>query len=260
MLSLTYPATTQKKDAPYSRSLEKDYDVTINVITVEDAILKIGEIQPDLILLDINLRSDKDGITLGEYLLKKDSIPFIYITSNYDKTTLDRVKDTRPYGFIVKPFKSTDLLATVFLALNTFKHRKIDLMRSESEIVNDVPFQIKETINFINDHLTEKIEINDLAKTTKWKTHHYIKVFTKYMGVTPYQYILLRKIEKSKVLLLDDSIPITSIAFELGFQSYSNFINSFKKITKTTPSAYRDMEQLKRKMKDISPKISEYSK
>lgn len=232
--------------------LEKEYDVTINVVTVEDALIKIDEIQPDLILLDINLRADKDGITLGEWLLKKDSIPFIYITSNHDNITLDRVKDTRPYGFIVKPFKSSDLLATVYLALNNFKHRNLDVLRTEKEIIDDVPFQIKETIHFINEHITEKIEITDLANRTKWKTHHYIKVFTKYMGVTPYQYILTRKIERAKVLLSDDTIPITSIAFELGFQSYSNFINSFKKITSTTPKAFRNLVKMNQRMNENS--------
>lgn len=228
--------------------LEKEYDVIINVTTAEAAFVKIEEEKPDLVLLDINLRSDKDGVSVGEYLLKKDTIPFIYITSYFDKATLDRVKDTRPYGFIVKPFKPDDLLSTVFLALNTFKHRNIDVMRSENEIIDDVPFQIKETIHYINEHLGEKIEINDLASITKWKTHHYIKVFTKYMGVTPYQYLLLRKIEKSKVMLLDESISITSIAFELGFLSYSNFINSFKKITGTTPKAFRNKEKVYKKL------------
>lgn len=229
--------------------LDKDYEVIINITNADDAIIKIEEEKPDLILLDINLRADKDGISVGEYLLKKDTIPFIYITSYCDKATLDRVKDTRPYGFIVKPFKADDLMSTVFLALNSFKHRNIDVMRSEKEIIDDVPFQIKETINYINNHLTEKIEISDLAAITKWQTHHYIKVFTKFMGITPYQYILIRKIEKSKALLLDESIPITAIAFELGFLSYSNFINSFKKITNTTPKAYRNMEMVKKKLK-----------
>jgi AraC-like DNA-binding protein len=227
--------------------LENDYDVIINVKSVDEAILKIEEEQPNLVLLDINLRTEKDGTSIGEYLLKKDSIPFVYITSYCDKTTLDRVKDTRPYGYIVKPFKSADLLSTVFLALNTFKHRKVDLMRSEKEIIDDIPYRIKETINYINEHLCEKIEVNVLAKITNWKPHHFIRVFTKFMGVTPYQYILIRKIEKSKVLLLDESISITSIAFELGFQSYSNYINAFKKITNTTPEMFRNIEKLNNK-------------
>lgn len=223
--------------------LETDYEVIINIRTVEDAIMRIELEKPDLVLLDINLKANRDGTELGEYLLKKDTIPFVYITSFSDKTTLDKVKDTRPFGYIVKPFKTSDLQSIVYLALNNFKHRKIDYLRSEEEIIDDIPYRIKETINYINSHLCEKIEITTLSEITHWKPHHYIRVFTKFMKVTPYQYILIRKIEKSKVLLLDESISITSIAFELGFQSYSNFINAFKKITGSTPEAYRKIEK-----------------
>lgn len=228
--------------------LENEYEVITNTTNVEDAILKIELMKPDLVLIDINLKTNREGTELGEYLLKKDIIPFIYITSFSDNYTLDKVKDTRPYGFIVKPFKSADLQTSVFLALNTFKHRKIDLLHSEKEIINDVPYRIKETINYINSHLCDKIDINTLAEITKWKSHHFIRVFTRYMEVTPYQYILIRKIEKAKILLLDETISISSIAYELSFQSYSNFINAFKKITGTTPESFRNKIQLNKKI------------
>jgi AraC-like DNA-binding protein len=227
--------------------LETNYHVIINIKTVEEAITIIEIEKPDLVLIDIQLRADKEGTDLGEYLIKKDVIPFIYITSLTDRMTLEKVKNTRPYGYIVKPFKTEDLETTVFLALNTFKYRKIDNLRSENEILNDIPFRIKETINYINQNLHDKIDIETLAEITNWKTHHYIRVFTRYMGVTPYQYILTRKIEKSKVLLLDKSISVSSIAFDLGFQSYSNYINAFKKIIGSTPESYRNFEILKKK-------------
>jgi len=230
--------------------LNDDYEVIINIKTVEEAIEKIETEKPDLVLLDINLKSEKNGISVGEYLLNKNTIPFIYITSYYDASTLDSVKETRPYGFIVKPFKTTDLLTSVFLALNTFKYRKIDLLRADEEFADDIPFRIKETINYINEHLYEKIELDDLVKITNWKKHHFIRVFTKYIGVTPYQYILSRKIEKAKVLLFDETLQISSIAFELGFQSYSNFVNAFKKLTSITPEAYRNKARLKNKIQN----------
>ncbi len=224
--------------------LESDYDVIINIKTVEEAMERIEKEDFDLVLLDINLKTDKDGTHLGKYLLHKDTIPFIYLTSYSDKATLDNVKDTRPYGFLVKPFKANDLQSIVFLALNNFKHRNIDVLRSNVEIIDDIPYRIKNTINYINNHLYEKIELSTLASITNWKEHHFIRVFTKLIGVTPYQYILARKIEKAKILLMDDSMPITSISFELGFQSHSNFINAFKKITNTTPEAFRNLVRI----------------
>lgn len=228
---------------------QEDYEAIINIVNVDQAIEAIETENPNLVLIDVNLKSNKDGTEIGHYLLQKDTIPFVYITSNSDSITLEKVKDTRPYGFIVKPFKPIDIKTTVFLALNTFKHRKIDHIRStEEEIIDDIPFRIKQTITYINEHILERIEIDRLAEITKWKKHHFIRIFTKHMDITPYQYILNRKIEKSKILLQDDRISITAISFELGFQSYSNFCNAFKKITNKTPDAYRNLKKMNRKL------------
>lgn len=228
---------------------QEDYEVIINIVDVEQAITAIEIENPDLVLIDVNLKSNKDGIRIGHYLLQKDTIPFVYITSNSDSATLDKIKDTRPYGFIVKPFKPIDIKSTVYLALNTFKHRKIDYVRSqEEEIINDIPYRIKQTVAYINQHVVERIEINTLAEITKWKKHHFIRIFTKHMNITPYQYILIRKIDKSKILLQDEGISIKEISFELGFLSHSNFCNAFKKITNTTPEGYRNLKKMKQEM------------
>jgi len=227
--------------------LEQDYEVLTNVSTVEDVIEQLEHEHFDLVLLDINLKADKDGTYLGKFLLKKDIIPFVYITSYSDPVTLDKVKDTRPYGFLFKPFRPVDLQTIVFLALHNFKHRNVDLLRSNVEVIDNIPFRIKNTINYIDEHISEKIELSTLATITNWKEHHFIRVFTKLLGVTPYQYILSRKIEKAKVLLMADDLPITSISFELGFQSHSNFINAFKKVTNTTPEAFRNLARANKK-------------
>ena len=218
---------------------EDDFEVIIDVVCVEDAIEMIEKHKPVLVLIDINLNQNKDGIDLGSYLLEKDGIPFIYITSYSDKATIDRVKATRPYGFLVKPFRPHDIKTTVSLVLNNFKHRKIDILRDETKLTNDIPFRIKQTVNYINSHLSEKIEISDLARIARWQNEHFIRMFTKYLNITPYQYVLKVKIEKSKVMLSESSIPIVDIAFELGFQSYGNFCNAFKQVTNETPENYK---------------------
>lgn len=223
---------------------EEGYNAIINVTSVDKAIQIIEEINPVLVLIDINLKQDKDGIELGEYLLIKDKIPYIYLTSYHDKLTLDRVKDTRPHGYIVKPFKSVDLITTISIVLNNFKHNKIDSTRSQEEVNTNIPFKIKETITYINNHVYEKIEISELSSITPWKIHHFIRMFTKYVGETPYQYILRRKIKKAEALLTETNQPINEIAFDLGFLSYSNFCIAFKKMNKNeTPENYRNKNQ-----------------
>ncbi|RKS95528.1 AraC-like DNA-binding protein [Flavobacterium limicola] len=227
-------------------TLEKlGFEVIIDVTSVEQAILYIEEHQPMLVLIDINLNKNKDGTHLGQYLLQKDTMPYIYITSYADKSTLDQVNATRPNGYIVKPFKDDDLKATVSVVLNNYYHKKIDALRNNENENDPVPLRIRKVVDYINNHLDKKIEIHELATLTEWKMDHFIRLFSKYLKTTPYQYILSRKINKAKSLLEDTVVPINEIVFELGFESNSNFYQAFKKITNDTPENYRRKQQLK---------------
>ena len=222
---------------------QEGYEIMLNIMTVEKAIRLINEFNPALVLIDINLNQEMEGIKIGQYLHAGDRIPYIYITSYTDKLTLDEVKDTRPHGFIAKPFKPIDIITTVSIVLNNYAHRNVDPLRNDIEIVSDIPFRIKQTINYINENINNRIELHEIAALTNWQTTHFIRIFTKYIGITPYQYILRRKIEKAKALLEETSIPASDIAFELGFESYSNFCTAFKKIVMSTPDAYRKKAQ-----------------
>ncbi|WP_396192205.1 response regulator transcription factor [Flavobacterium sp.] len=218
---------------------EEGFDAIINVDNVNDAITTIENLNPSLVLIDISLRQDKDGVHLGAFLLERDKIPFIYITSYSDKSTLERVRETRPYGYIVKPFKPTDLKSTVDIVLHNFKHRNIDVLRQDKEISNDIPFILKQSLKYINDNVNEKIKISDLANQTRWESQHFNRLFTQYIGSTPYKYIMDKKIEKAKTLLIETKIPIVQLSFDLGFKSHSNFCSIFKKVTGKTPENFR---------------------
>ena len=80
---------------------------------------------PDLILLDINLEDDLDGIEIAEYINDHSKIPFIYLTSYADIETLMRAKKTKPQGYIVKPFNKEQLLSTIEIALYNASHNSI---------------------------------------------------------------------------------------------------------------------------------------
>ena len=124
--------------------------------------------------------------------------------------------------------------------LNNYQHKNIDPRRSEEPIKNEVPFRIREVVNFINNNLEKKIEIEDLVKLTQWKKHHFIRMFTQTLEITPYQYVLKAKIEKAKSLITETNQPISEISQDLGFESYSNFCIAFKKLNeKENPDAYK---------------------
>jgi len=98
-----------------AQTLEKHgYHVVGIADEADEAFELIQSESPDIALLDINIEGDKDGIHIAEKL----EIPFVFLTSYYDKNTLDRAKRTNPSGYIVKPFSEKDLIANLEMALH----------------------------------------------------------------------------------------------------------------------------------------------
>lgn len=237
-----------------SSILEKEgHETVIGITTVEEAITALNDYEVKLVIIDISLRNNSDGIQLGKYLYKKATLPYIYITSHSDNITLERIKDTRPHGIIIKPFKPIDIKSTVSVILNNFMYKNIDVLRNEEEknklIINEVPFILKSVIEYINENINEKIDIHELSARTKWSHHHFIRNFTKYINQTPYQYILGKKIDKAKAIICETDTSLSLIANDLGFHSYSNFCNAFKKETGKTPELYRKFYFIKNQLK-----------
>jgi DNA-binding LytR/AlgR family response regulator len=88
----------------------------------EDTIDLIRESRPDLVLLDINLQGNADGIEIGARIKEEFNIPFIYLTAYADHATIDRAKKTEPDGFLVKPFDEKSLRSAIEIAL--YRHKE----------------------------------------------------------------------------------------------------------------------------------------
>lgn len=73
---------------------------------------------PDLILMDIGLGDDTDGILLSKKILKDHNVPIVFLTGHTDGDTIARVKEVGPSGFIIKPFNDRDLQVSIELAIN----------------------------------------------------------------------------------------------------------------------------------------------
>jgi PAS domain S-box-containing protein len=105
--------------------LEKfGYTVTAIAISGELAIKRIGENTPDLVLMDIRLKGQMDGVETAEKIRDNFNIPIIYLTANADESTLERAKVTDPFGYILKPFKEKELKTTIEITLNKYQTEK----------------------------------------------------------------------------------------------------------------------------------------
>lgn len=99
---------------------------------------------------------------------------------------------------------------------------------------------VTDTIAYINQHFHTSLSIKDLAQKANLSLYHFIRVFTKETGITPYQYLMNTRIAAAKFLLKTSDIPVKDIAFRTGFHSESSFCTCFKKIEQLTPSTYRN--------------------
>lgn len=105
-----------------ARDIEKrlkklGYVVSASVASGEAAIEKVAEVRPDLVLMDIRLKGQMDGIEAAEQIRTDFNIPVIYLTAYADDVTLQRAKVTEPFGYIVKPFDERDLHVAIEVAL-----------------------------------------------------------------------------------------------------------------------------------------------
>jgi two-component system, response regulator PdtaR len=83
----------------------------------KDALEQIAKIQPEIVLMDISLSSQPDGITVAEEIRKTyGGMAIVYLTSRTDEETLARAKNTHPNAYLVKPFDDKDLRVAIELA------------------------------------------------------------------------------------------------------------------------------------------------
>ena len=88
------------------------------VDTAEEGIEIATTEHPDLVLMDIRLRGEKDGVQAAAEIRRRVDVPVIYLTAYSDRVTLDRAKHTEPYGYVLKPFHERELQVTIELAMH----------------------------------------------------------------------------------------------------------------------------------------------
>jgi PAS domain S-box-containing protein len=107
------------------------YVVVGSVNSGEAAIKAAAEIKPDLILMDIILKGEVDGIEAAREIMKHHDIPVIYLTANADLSTVSRARDTASYGYITKPINQYNITANIDTAL--YKHELQKRLKESEE-------------------------------------------------------------------------------------------------------------------------------
>ena len=108
------------------------YEVCGVAASVVDALHLMEHEKPHMVMLDIHLRGPLTGIDLADKLIRRN-IAFVYLSANSNRQTLDAAKVTRPYGFLVKPFRERDVLIMLEVALYRCRTEQQDLAKPEQQ-------------------------------------------------------------------------------------------------------------------------------
>jgi len=123
------------------------YQVPEIQVTGEDAVNAAERLMPDLILMDITLAGDMDGIRAAQEIRKRHDIPLVYLTANADQSTVERARETEPFGYLNKPVSELDLLTNIDTAL--FKHHMERRLREREERLRLITDNMVDTITQI---------------------------------------------------------------------------------------------------------------
>ncbi len=98
-----------------------------------DAVKKAGETKPDLVLMDIMLKGEMDGIDAAQQIRDLYDIPIVYLTAYFDDETLERAKVTEPFGYILKPFEDMGIQSVIEMAI--YKHQVEQRLKKQAKIL-----------------------------------------------------------------------------------------------------------------------------
>ncbi|WP_414552346.1 ATP-binding protein [Anabaena sp. CCY 0017] len=139
MNMISIPSDNQTVTAVKILIVEDEYILAINlqesleslkytVVDIVDsaaaAITKANELRPNLILMDIRLRGEQDGIHAAEQIWNTLQIPVIYVTGHSDRSTVERATLTSPFGYILKPIKEQELYVAIQTAINRYEREQ----------------------------------------------------------------------------------------------------------------------------------------
>lgn len=118
------------------------YTIAAKILHSKEVIDAFNQSEPDVVIMDINLGSEKDGVQLAAEMRQIKNIPLIFLTSYSDNATIERTKEVNPDGFIVKPFDEKDLQIAIEIAFNRFEQQRkiISDAKMETFLINKFLF------------------------------------------------------------------------------------------------------------------------
>ena len=138
------------------------YEVIGIVPRAEEALTCVNQDLPDIVLMDINLKGDIDGIETVKLIKEIHDVAVIYLTANADEANFSRAKSTHPHAFISKPFKKLDLQRAIELTADRIQQEKNDEIVDNVSTSEPSPFMLSDCIFVRHHEKMVKVDIKDI--------------------------------------------------------------------------------------------------
>ncbi len=205
---------------------EIGYTVFEPACNYQEAIQLIENEKPDLLILDINLEEEKDGIDIARQVNSTYALPFIFLTANSDRSTIERAKTVRPYAYLVKPFTKEELFTAIEIAVNNFNaYRNVvetspqlpnnnclfirDNYRFIKVVFTDISF-IESRENYVVIHTVEKKQLLHRSTFADFLAQLPAGLFMRVHRSFAVQTNLIEQVEQSMVCVAGVEVPVSN--------------------------------------------------
>ena len=202
---------------------ELGYEILEPANTYSEAIQTIEEEQPDIAILDIQLTGRKTGVDLAEKINLDYKFPFIFLSSNSDKLTLEDVKKVEPQAYLVKPFNKGELYTSIEVALYNFAKQKEKTLDDTNLVIANALFikqdktflrlNFKDILYLKSDHIYINIHLtNGKEYTVRGSLNSYAEKLSTSFFRTNRSYIAnldyLNQIQVNTIQVDEEVVPI----------------------------------------------------
>lgn len=227
-------------------------DEKIEMCSFREASSAIYDYKTDLMILDCGFESDKGIHFLRKIKDQRPDIPVIFISDPIGEKAI-QVYKLGARDYFPKPvniFELEDVIEGLLRAKRNSKEKRAPLLASGNgkkelpEIVsNDKPANLIEVMNFIQENLSQRITLDQLARIARLSKFHFCRFFEKHTGLTPMKFVKNARVEKAKTLIKKGKYNMISVAIQSGFTNSCTFSKQFKKNTGVSPSSYQRLEK-----------------
>ncbi|UCH82230.1 MAG: response regulator transcription factor [Nitrospiraceae bacterium] len=210
----------------------------------------------DVVLIDCGSNTSKGFSLIKEIKTLRRNVPVIFLTDISSSDIEVKAYRTGARVFVEKPVNFFELRSTVENILRTkrtCREERVSFFADNNKksdapvnlVDSDIPENILRAVRYIEDNLSGVMNLDILSKRANLSKYYFSRLFKKYTGMSPLEFVKIFRIHTAKELLRKKNYTVSMVAEVTGFNDLSNFERNFKQVTGTTPKSYKKSMQKK---------------